>query len=60
MYIAEYRVGDFKKIFHVCVFWVVDIFSGCSGFGWEWVIWEFSFRSAVSSVSTGRCFGGCG
>ena len=38
------------KIFRVCVFRVVDIFSGCSGFGWEWLIWEFSFKSAVGRL----------
>ena len=54
----EMRVGLFEGNFWVCVFWVVDIFSGCSGFGCKWVIWEFSFKSAVSSVSAGRCFGG--
>ena len=48
------------KIFSVGVFRVIDIFAGCSGFGWKWVIWKLSFISAISSVSAGRCFGGCG
>ena len=45
--------------FCVGMFRMINIFAGCSGFGWEWVIWKFSFKSAISSVITGRCFGGC-
>ena len=60
VYCGNEGKGYLKVIFCVCVIWVVDIFPGCSGFGCKWVIWEFSFKSAVSSVSAGRCFGGCG
>ena len=56
----EMRVGLFESNFLRLCDLVVDIFSGCSGFGCKWVIWEFSFKSAVSSVSAVRCFGGCG
>ena len=45
-------------IFRIGVLQVINIFAGCSGFGWECVIWKFSFKSAISSVSASRCFGG--
>ena len=58
--IVETRVGYLKDVFCIFVFWVVDILFGCSGFSCEWVIWEFSLKSAVSSVSASGCFSRCG
>ena len=49
-----------RTFFLVGVLRVINIFAGYSGFGREWVIREFSFKSAISSVSATRCFGGCG
>ena len=55
-----YCGNEGKKIFRVGVLWVINIFAGCSWFGREWMIREFSFKSAISSVSATMCFGGCG
>ena len=42
-----------EKFGSVCMIWVIDIFSGGSGFGCERMIGEFAFESSVSTVSTG-------
>ena len=57
MYIGEIKVQRYlKKIRSIGVVWMVDIFSGGSGFGWDWVIWEFTFKGSISTISTGGCF----
>ena len=60
VYCGNEGKGYLKKVLCIRVFWVVDILFGCSGFSCDWVIWEFSLKSAVSSVSASGCFSRCG
>ena len=50
MYIGERRV---RLLGSVGMIWVIYIFSGGSGFGWEWMIGKFLFESSIGTVSTG-------
>ena len=45
-----------KIVYIIGVVWMVNVFFGGSGFGWERVVGEFLFKSSISSVSTSGCF----
>ena len=56
MYIGGLKVSLFEIICSIGVVWIVNVFSGGSGFDWKRVIWEFTFKGSISSVFTGGCF----
>ena len=50
----EKKGGGYLEVFgSVSMIWVIYIFSGGSGFGWEGTIGKFSFKSSIGTVSTG-------